>query len=76
MLTVRPSRFRPSRFRPSRVRFTTGVTAERLQQRRDAAAIAAFQEWRQFEQNLERISALMAADQSAGEVAAILSLFA
>lgn len=67
--TARPSR-------PSRVRFLSGAAAERLQQRRDAAALAVRQEWRQFERDLERITALMAADQSAGEVAAILNLFA
>jgi hypothetical protein len=62
--------------RPNRVRFISGATAERLQQRRDAAAIAVFQEWQQLQRDLERITVLMAADQSAGEITAILGLIA
>ena len=62
--------------RPNRVRFISGATAERLQQRRDAAAIAVFEERQQLQRDLQRISTLTAVDRAIIEATAILGLFA
>lgn len=65
-----------STIRPNRVRFATGATAERIQTRRDAAAVALHQERQQLQRDLDRIATLTATDRALGEVAAILGLIA